>query len=676
MKKITILRWPMALSWLVAGVSLSAWHAVAVPTVLAADGPADREISAFTATAVDGRPVELKPSDAPRLTVVCFLGTECPLARLYGPRLAALADEYRGRGIEVIGIDSNVQDSAEEIRAYADSLQLAFPILDDANNVLADRFAAERTPEAFIVDHRLVVRYHGRIDDQYQPGIVRNTPGRADLRIALDELLAGKPVTHTTTEVSGCLIGRVTKQPDDASQITYCSQVARILQRHCVECHRPGDIGPRSLTDYQEILGWAETMVEVIDQGRMPPWHATGDHLSLANARSMPESEKQMLRDWVAAGMPYGDESALPPAVEYSDGWQLPREPDLVLSMPKPFIVPAGGTVEYQYFVVDPQFDEDQWVRAAQVVPGNRSVVHHGVIFVRPPDGSRFRGVGWLSAYVPGQRAMALKPGQARKIPAGSKLVFQMHYTPNGVEQSDLTKVGIVLENPNQVTHEVFTLLALDQEFEIPPHAAAHAVKARTQYLPKNAELLAIAPHMHLRGKAFQAFAVHGDAREPLLHVPHYDFNWQHIYQLAEPMSLSAVDRLEIVATFDNSADNPVNPDPAQRVTWGDQTWEEMAVAFFEVSEPRQPPPETVRAADPPAALAVQQESPELRHRLDAFTADFIKRFDANHDGLVDREETPLSIRRFGFWDFDRDGDEQLTAQEIRDAARWRFESK
>jgi len=235
-----------------------------------------------------------------------------------------------------------------------------------------------------------------------------------------------------------------------------------------------------------------------------------------------------------------------------------------------------------------------------------------------------------------------------------------MHYTPNGAEQHDLTKIGILLGRDEDVTHEVFTVVAIDQEFEIPPHVADYAVTTTVPRLPQDSELYAIIPHMHLRGKSIRLSSSRGGTERILLDVPRYDFNWQHSYYLAEPLPLSSIDKITMTATFDNSAANPTNPDPSQHVTWGDQTWEEMAIAFLEVSEPRGM---KRRPAGKPA------RKPADTAAIEAFVAKFLQRFDKNRDGVVERDETPLSFRTFGFNRFD-DGDGRLTADEIRRAAR------
>jgi peroxiredoxin len=621
-------------------------------------------IAPFNLTSLDGSIVTISAEKERGITVVCFLGTECPLARLYAPRLAEMARQFAPRGIRFVGIDSNCQDSVEDLHRFATEFKLPFPVAKDRDNIIADRFHAERMCEVFVLDDALSIQYHGRIDDRYRPGIARTvTTVRDDLRIALEELLAGKPVSVPETDVAGCLIGRI-KQGMESAPFTYCRDVAKILQANCVECHRAGEIGPFALTDFDEVVGWADMMVEVIDDGRMPPWHASPEHGRFANARVMSEADKQVLRDWVVAGAPYGNAADLPPPPPPARKWQLSRDPDQVISMrDRPFVVPAEGTVEYQYFVVDPGFKEDKWVTGAQVIPGCRSVVHHCIVFVRPPDGQEFRGVSWLTAYVPGQRVGMLPPGYGRHVPAGSQLVFQMHYTPNGSEQSDLSRVGLLIADESEITHELYSQIGLEQEFEIPPHTANYTVSASPRRLPDHGTLLAVAPHMHLRGKSFRLISRRADAEFILLDVPRYDFNWQHVYEFAEPLPLESIGKLKFFATFDNSESNPVNPDATQHVTWGDQTWEEMAVAFFEIAVPRQ------KTSDPktqPATTAV--EVGQREERVQRFTTQFFGRFDSNADGQIHRSELPLSTEQFGLWQLDENGDGSLTRAEVTHA--------
>jgi len=652
----------------VAGFVVAIW--LAFPAG-AADRP-ERDYQ-FTSTSAKGHKVVVEKGSGTKLTVVCFLGTECPMARLYGPRLSKLADEFRSHHVRIVGVNSNRQDSVAEIRAYVDELSVSFPVIHDRGNLIADRYGATRTPEVFLLDEQLRLRYHGRIDDQYAPGISRAAPTEEDLRMAIEQLVAGKPVATAETTALGCLIGKVASRRQHEivkNDITYSRHVARVLQKHCVECHRAGEIGPFAMDSYDEVAGWADTMLETIDNGRMPPWHADPGHGSFSNARHMPEADKRILRDWIAGGLPPGDEAELPEPIEFVRNWQLERQPDQVIEMRKdPFLVKSNGVVEYQYFVADPKFEQDRWITGAQVIPGNRAVVHHAILFVRPPDGSRFRGASLLSGYVPGQDLVPLPPGHGWKIPAGSMLVFQMHYTPNGMEQQDTTKLGLLFGDEKDLTHEVFTVIGLDQEFEIPAAASTHTVTVKVPRLPEHGHLLAVTPHMHYRGKSFRLFT-DGNSPQVLLKVPNYDFNWQHSYIFAEPVPLANLDQLRFDVTFDNSSGNPFNPDPDKTVYWGDQTWEEMAVAFFLISEPRiKSQITTVQASRGDVTLRKER----LR-KIDAYVDRVLKKMDINRDGYIIKDEAPIFVRRFrGFESLDTNADGRATEAEIRELAKQLF---
>lgn len=595
--------------------------------------------------------------------VVTFLGTECPLAKLYGPRLQELANQYADRGVAFVGVDANTQDSLAEITAYARRHEIEFPLLKDNTGETTQSFGATRTPEVFVLDALRRIRYQGRIDDQYGVGYARSAPERHDLRTAIDQVLAGEEVAAAKTEAVGCLIGR-RKQPDESAEVTFSNQVSRVLQTHCVECHREGEIGPFALETYDETSGWAEMIEEVVRTKRMPPWDAHSDNTEFANERKMPESDKQVLYDWAAAGAPEGDPAKLPPRREFVDGWRLPRDPDQVIPIAgKPFKIAAQGTIEYQYFAVDPGFAEDKWIQASDIVPGNRGAVHHVIAFISPPEGESRRGLGWLSAYVPGQSSMLLPEGQARFAPAGSRIIFQMHYTPTGSPQEDLTKIGLVFADPETVTEEVVTLAALEEKFEIPPHAKDHVVRKTKKHWPPGAKLLAMSPHMHVRGKSFRYDAIWPDGRrETLLDIPNYDFNWQNAYVLAEPLELPPGFAVECIAHYDNSKRNLANPDPSIAVRWGDQTWEEMMIGFFEVAVPRG----SFRGYQPAAPTGPSEED---RERAKQIAEALFQRFDANRDGAIDRDELPSTFRVFAFGRYDRDNDRIITEDEVYEFA-------
>ncbi|QDU63356.1 thiol-disulfide oxidoreductase [Planctomycetes bacterium Pan216] len=599
-----------------------------------------------------------------RPVVLCFLGVECPLAKLYAPELSKLANEYQKRGVTLLGIDSNVQDSLLDIAGYSREHSLTFPLLKDPGHRLADALNAKRTPEVVVLDGDRTVRYRGRVDDRYGIGYIRDEPKRRDLKVALEELLAGKEVSTPETEAIGCFIGR-RREPKPDSDVTFHHQITRIFQRRCVECHRDGDIAPFELTNYEEVAGWAETIAEVVNEQRMPPWHANPQHGSFANARLMTAKEKELVNRWVENGAPEGDPKKAPSPRDFVDGWKLPREPDLVLAMrDKPFVVPAEGVVDYQYYAIDPGFTEDKWVCAADIVPGNRAVVHHAIIFISPPEENRKRGLGFLAGYVPGQGQWRLEPGQARFVPAGSKLIFQMHYTPVGSVQEDLTKIGLCFVDDDQVSEELITLFAAESKFEIPPHAGDHEVTKVYTRFPKEGRLLAMSPHMHLRGKSFRFIAHHPDgSSEIMLDIPNYDFNWQNNYVLSQPIDTDEGFQVECVATFDNSVENPNNPDPAAPVRWGEQTWEEMMIGFFEVAVPK-------GTVEKMWAKRKRTKKPEDLAKVEQIAEQLMKRHDHNGDGVIRRHEVPEAFALFAFKRFDRDRDGSITLEEARALAK------
>jgi peroxiredoxin len=543
-------------------------------------------IEDFTLNDTRGQPHRLSEWRERKLIVVVFLGVDCPLANRYGPRLAELSRTYENRGVAFVGIHANAHESLTALARYGREHRLPFPLLRDVNNTLADRFGARRTPEAFILDFDRAIRYRGRIDDQNEVGLERPAARRHDLVEALEELLAGKPVSQPVTAAVGCLITHA--GPPGQGTVTYTRDIAPLLQKRCQECHRPGQIAPFALTSYQEAAGWAAMIREVVEQGRMPPWHASAGHGRFKNDPSLTEAEKKQLFAWLDANCPEGDPADLPPPLRFAEGWNIPQ-PDLVLTIPRPFTVPAEGTIAYQYFEVDPGFKEDRWIQAAEVRPGNRAVVHHVNVFLKPPgaDGPAEQGeLGSfvLTAMALGTPPMVLPPGQAKRVPAGWHILFVVHYVAVGSEQIDQTALGLKFADAGSVRQEVATKVMLEADLCIPPHAANFPV-SQTWQINEDVLLLAFFPHMHLRGKSFRYELLHpGGAVEVLLDVPRYDFHWQHRYVLAEPRRLPAGSRLRCTAVYDNSAGNPANPDPSATVRTGPQSWDEMFNGYFDVA--------------------------------------------------------------------------------------------
>jgi peroxiredoxin/mono/diheme cytochrome c family protein len=549
--------------------------------------PPTKKVGDFTLKDTADKAVSFSDFKAKKAIVVIFIGTECPINNAFMPRLAALHKEYADKGVQFLAINANSQDTPARIAAHAKEHGIPFPVLKDTGNVVADQFGAKRTPEAFVLSPEGKVLYQGRIDDQFGVNFKRAAPTRRDLAEALDEVLAGKSVSKPTTEVAGCLIARAVT-PKAEGTITYARHVAPILQKNCQECHRPGQVGPMALLTYDDARAWSDTIKEVITEGRMPPWHADPRFGHFSNDRSLSKADRATLLGWIEQGCPQGNPKDAPPPREFAQGWVIGK-PDVVFTMQEAFTVPAKveGGIRYQHFIVPTKFTEDMWVQAAEAKPGNRAVVHHIIVFVMPPGMRRERlhedsiGNGFLVGYAPGDMPAVFPAGTAKKIPKGAMLVFQMHYTPNGVEQDDRSSVGLIFtKEPPQ--REARTRSIDQRRFLIPPGDSNYEVKSATTFT-KDAELLSLMPHMHLRGKDFEYQVVYPDGkRETLLRVPRYDFNWQSNYRLEKPLPLPAGTRIECTAHFDNSKDNPNNPDPKAAVRWGEQTWEEMMIGFVD----------------------------------------------------------------------------------------------
>lgn len=364
--------------------------------------------------------------------------------------------------------------------------------------------------------------------------------------------------------------------------VTFYRDVLPILQNHCQECHRPAQMAPMSLTTYEESRPWAKAIRDQVRSRKMPPWPADPCCGHFSNDRSLSTAEIETLAKWADTGAAKGDLRDAPPPKTWPEGWNLPSH-DLELAMTRAFEVPASGAVEYQYFPIPTGFKEDRWVQAVEVRPGNRKVVHHIVVYIREP-GSTWTGgptkADILTVYAPGSTPDVWPEGMAKLIKAGSDLVFEIHYTPTGNPAKDQTRIGFVFaKGPPE--KRVLTLQLNNDHFLIPAGEKDYRVSAWGS-IPNDALLLSMFPHMHLRGKSF-VFALIDDKRT-LLSVPNYDFFWQLSYRLKVPIPLKKGTRIECWATYDNSANNPSNPDPTVDVKYGHQSWEEMMVGFFDVA--------------------------------------------------------------------------------------------
>jgi hypothetical protein len=393
---------------------------------------------------------------------------------------------------------------------------------------------------------------------------------------------------------------------ESAAAPTFYGDVLPILQQHCQSCHRPGEIGPMPLMSYDQAHPLAPAIAAVASKRKMPPWFADPGIGHFSNNPSLTQREIDTLVSWANTGAPAGNLENAPPPKKWPQGWMI-AQPDAIVQMPKPVALPAHGDIDYTYEIVRTGFTEDKWVQMSEIRPSSRANVHHAVVYVRPPgsnwlrhapfglpfsgadmsdaqdrEDTHFTTADILLVYAPGSSPDNWPEGMAKFVPAGSDLVFQMHYMSRGQPASDQTSIGIIFAKhpPKQ---RVLTLQLTNDRFLIPPGVDDYRVEVHGS-LPNDAVLLSFFPHMHLRGKRFEYNIVHADGSlEPLLRV-HYDFYWQLSYRLAEPRPLHAGTVLQAVAWYDNSKNNPHNPDPDAAVRWGDQTYDEMMVGFFDVA--------------------------------------------------------------------------------------------
>jgi mono/diheme cytochrome c family protein len=361
----------------------------------------------------------------------------------------------------------------------------------------------------------------------------------------------------------------------------FSKDVAPILFKHCVECHRAGEVAPMPLTSYKEVRPWAKAIRDRVVARTMPVWLADPRYGSFRNDPRLSQIEIDTIASWVASGAPEGDAKDTPALPKFEEGWRLGK-PDLIIDMGTDFEVPAEGVLPVQSFRVPSGFKEDRWVSAAEVHPGNRAIVHHMMVFLEEPgepSGIEGRDAP-LAGYAPGSSPRNVEPGMAALVKAGSTFRFQVHYTPNGTASKDRSYLGLYFAK-GPVRYRALSQTTINAFFRIPPGDPNHEVKS-SWTVEEDVQLTGLIPHMHFRGKDFKYTLTYPDGRQQvLLYVPRYDFNWQLEYDFKDYVNVPKDARIDCVAHFDNSVNNPFNPDPAEEVRWGDQTWEEMMATWI-----------------------------------------------------------------------------------------------
>ena len=476
-----------------------------------------------------------------------------------------IQNAYQARGITVLMLDPSRTDTRDSVSQEVARLGTSIPVLLDPLQLIGESLDATHAGEAFVIDPRdWTLKFRGPVNA---------IPG------ALDATLAGQALSKTKQHVWGCKISMPERNRHrEHANISYEKTIAPMLIDRCVTCHRQGGIGPWQMSSYEVVRGFAPMMREVLRTERMPPWHADPHYGAFSNDRSLTADETKTLVHWIEAGAPRG--KGADPLASYSKtwpNWQL-GQPDLVVEIPT-FEVPATGTIPYKRPVVKNPLGHDVWLRAIEVAPSDRGVVHH---ILAGLTGSRGKGplaglesITSLGVYVPGDVPHNLPDNTGVFISKDSDFVFQVHYTAKGKAVSEVTRVGLYFANETPKFPLRNTVL-LDGRLKIPANTKDYSDSV-TRVFDRDVLIYTLMAHAHLRGRSASFVATYPDGKqETLLSVPHYDFNWQTSYELAEPKLLPQGTKLVYTSSYDNSSQNKANPDPNIEVRWGEQTWEEM----------------------------------------------------------------------------------------------------
>jgi hypothetical protein len=533
--------------------------------------------------------------------VLIFYSTECPISNSYSPTLGELKGAFHGKPVNWVGICMDPDLSDAEVRTHARDFKLTFRIARDRRGTFARKIGASMTPEAFVLDPRGHVRYHGRIDDQFVARRVRNaTPGGSELKDALQAVLAGREVSVKHVAAVGCPIPEA---PHIAANPTYSRDIAPLLQKNCQECHRPAQVAPFSLLTYEHARKRAADIASVVEDRSMPPWKASPHFgLRFQHDRSLSEKDIATVIAWAEAGAPEGEPRDLPPKPRFNDDWAL-GQPDLVVDIGADFAVPATGDDIYRCFVVPTELDRDQSVTAIEYQVGNRRVVHHILAYVDVsgearkrdaadpgPGYSCFAGPGEpvhgdLGGWAPGIQASSLPEGVGRSLPRGADIIVQMHYHPSGKPETDRTRIGLQFAR-KPIRQTFHWAAAVNPGLELPPGDSNIEVKAAWP-VPVDLVAHAVTPHMHLLGRDIAMSITYPDGRvQDLIKIDDWDFNWQYSYFFEKPLDLPKGSVLNVVSHYDNTSANPRNPNkPPKLVKWGEATTDEMCVGFIGVTK-------------------------------------------------------------------------------------------
>lgn len=535
-------------------------------------------------TDIDGHAFDLRRYAAGQPVVVALTSTSCPLCKKYGPTLAQLEKDYAKKGVKFLFIGAITSDSLAEAKSTRDRLGLQGPYLLDPNGSMLQQLNAKSTTEAFLLDRHLNVVYRGAVDDQYGLGYTKPVAKNHYLKDAIDDLISQQEISVPMTSAPGCVIAA--KEETAESQLEYYRDIFPIVQNHCVTCHRTDGVAPFALETPEQLIAHAGMVNEVVSNKTMPPWFAEDDQENpnkWMNKASLPQKERQQLLAWLDGDQKIGATSETLVKRQFPSRWTI-GTPDLVVKLPRKVPVQASGFMDYIHMKIELDGTEDRWIEAVEVRPTSPDVVHHVLVYHMDKSTGRVNideSSHFLAAYAPGNNFVNYPAGFGKRLPGNSDLIVQMHYTPNGNETTDQTEIAFRFckEKPK---HEVYVKGIADTRLSIPPGADNHQEQT-TFNVPVDTVALAFFPHMHLRGKAFQFQLIQPDnSVEELLNIPAYDFNWQLEYRLQNPISIPKGSSIRVTGWFDNSENNPANPDPEVMVRWGEQTFDEMLIGYVE----------------------------------------------------------------------------------------------
>ncbi|WP_395716130.1 redoxin family protein [Prosthecobacter sp.] len=560
-----------------------------------ADHGVGRMVDDLALRTLDGKELKLSAAAGKNGLVIALFSASCPISGKLGPETARLEKDLEAQDVKLLLVNAPPGQKGEEITKFITEHGLKSAVALDAEAKLAQTLAATTTTEVFLLDATRTLVYRGALNDQYGLGYAKEQPAHHYLRDAVTAMLSGKPSEIAATSAPGCALDLPEKNTV-ASSVTYHRDIARIMQANCVECHHSGGVGPFALDSYDTVIEHAGMIRKQVERGAMPPWFAAAlegqMHSPWANDRSLSERDRAELLAWLASDRPKGDLADAPKPRQFPSEWSIGK-PDAIIASSRAISIKAEGTMPYQHVTVTTDFAEDRWVRGYEILPTERQVVHHVIVTVFE-KGRKVRGggeegsEGYWAAYVPGNTKQIYPEGFARKLPAGATVSFQIHYTPSGKAVQDTMRMGLLFskEPPKYVVH---TTALPNARINIPAGAANHIETAQRK-LPTDINAMAWMAHMHVRGKAFKFEAVSPDGKtETLLDIPRYDFNWQLRYDYAMPRFLPRGTTLKITAVFDNSSENPANPDPTKNVRWGQQTYDEMMIGYLEHYTPLNP---------------------------------------------------------------------------------------